>query len=247
MKKIDYDKVSEIYDLVRQGEPLIIRKIIEESGANENSSILEIGCGTGNNTLLISKVTNGTVYGIDQSEGMLRNAIEKNSDINFVKGDAITLAPFEAEKFDVIFMVDVIHHIADIDEMFINIKRVLKPWGKLLIFTNSHDQIKYNRLTSKFFPETVEQELKRYQSFEELFTSIKKSGLQFVKGEDVSYPVIEDMGGKLIALAEKKGFSMFHLISDQAIKLGIDRVRKEMEKGNISYTPMDYMIVAMKV
>lgn len=51
--------MSEIYDKVRVGDHFVIKYI------------LDAGCGTGNNTVLISEVTDAAVYGMDRSEGML--------------------------------------------------------------------------------------------------------------------------------------------------------------------------------
>ena len=42
--------------------------------------------------------------------------------------------PFEDQKFDVILIVDVIHHLDDIKKNINEIKRVLKKGGKLLIY-----------------------------------------------------------------------------------------------------------------
>lgn len=59
-------------------------------------------------------------------------------------------------------MVDVIHHIKDIDTMFQSIKRVLRENGLVIIFSGNHEHIR-NRFTTKYFPKTLEGELKRYQ------------------------------------------------------------------------------------
>lgn len=246
MTKVDYDRISQIYDLVREGQSDIIKSILDAKSVNEDSAILEIGCGTGNNTLLMSKVTNARVIGMDQSEGMLEKARAKSDDINFFQGDAVTLKSFADGEFDIVYMVDVIHHIKDIKTMLSNINRVLKKDGMVFVFTNSHDYIKNCRLTSKYFPDTIEAELKRYQDGWEIEAAMRETGFSNVGSRYVEYPTIKDAGSQLIALAEKKGYSMFHLIAQEAIDKGIEKIKEDMEKGSVDYYPKDLLVSGQK-
>jgi protein-L-isoaspartate O-methyltransferase len=49
MNNVNYDKISEIYDAVRSGDPEVIAYILENKVLGHDSRILEIGCGSGNN------------------------------------------------------------------------------------------------------------------------------------------------------------------------------------------------------
>lgn len=234
MGNVNYNEISKIYDSVREGDMVTINRIIEEGKIDSNSKVLEIGCGTGNYTELISKATNATVYGIDQSQGMLEKARTKNTDINYINGDAVHLDCFDKNKFDVIYMIDVIHHIQDIDTMFKNIFRVLKNDGSLFIFTDTHDHIR-NRLTSKYFPETLEVELNRYQSSEEIISFLSKNNFTGIKSDTLTLGVDEYFGQRLVNIATKKGYSMFNLISPNAIEAGIQRLQHDMKFQKIIY------------
>ena len=232
MGKINYNETCKIYDLVREEDMVIINRIIEEGKVRSNSKILEIGCGTGNYAVPIANLTEAQVYGMDQSEGMLEKAMAKNSGVKFVRDDAVTLEGFEDNNFDVIYMVDVIHHIKDIDTMFENIYRVLKTKGTVFIFTDSYENIR-NRLTTKYFPETLEVELNRYQSTEDIFEALKNHNFVNIKADNLYVGTDEDAGEKLIKIAEKQGYSMFNLISQEAIDRGIERLKEELKKGKI--------------
>lgn len=68
-----------------------------------NDDILDLGCGTGHLTRKLRELTNGRIVGVDPAEGMIKEAIEKNKDLD------ITFEIKSAEEieykacFDVIF------------------------------------------------------------------------------------------------------------------------------------------------
>jgi ubiquinone/menaquinone biosynthesis C-methylase UbiE len=76
-KSIDYDKVSKVYDNVRVGNPEMVHQILQGVSLNRESRVLDVGCGTGNNTLLLAETSNAKVVGLDISYGMLEKACEK--------------------------------------------------------------------------------------------------------------------------------------------------------------------------
>jgi ubiquinone/menaquinone biosynthesis C-methylase UbiE len=245
MNKVNYNEICKIYDSVREGDIITVNRIIEEGKIDSNSKILEIGCGTGNYTVLVSERTNAKVYGLDQSEGMLKKAKSKNCNINFMKGNAVYLDSFEEEKFDLVYMIDVIHHIKDINTMFKNIFRILKNNGSVFIFTDTHEHIR-NRLTTKYFPETLEEELKRYQSTEEIISAMQQNSFMDIKSDTVILPDDKNYGQKLINIAEKKGYSMFNLISQDAIDTGIQRILEDIKHKKIVYHMRAPYIVGRK-
>ena len=93
-------------------------------------SILDFGCGTGIFTFLLEKYYPSKVIGIDLSEEMLKIAIakgeEKKSSAQFVLGDASKLASYFDETFDLVFSYTTTHYLTNLDELFENIRRVLK-------------------------------------------------------------------------------------------------------------------------
>lgn len=233
MGKINYNETCKIYDLVREEDMVTINRIIEEGKIDYNSRVLEIGCGTGNYAVAIANLTQASVYGVDQSEGMLEKAAAKDSKVKFTTGNAVTLEGFEDNYFDVIYMIDVIHHIKDIKTMFENIYRVLRKEGTVFIFTDSYENIR-KRLTTKYFPETLEVEFNRYQSTEEIVEAMKENSFNNIKADNLDVGCDEEAGEKLIKIAEKQGYSMFNLISQEAINRGIERLKEDLKKGKVT-------------
>ncbi len=96
--------------------------------------ILEAGCGTGKNTpFLASKSTRLTAA--DFSEEMIARAIEKNSNtsVQFVQADLTRPWLFETGHFDLVSFSLVLEHMKELDLVFAEAQRVLKPGGYLYI------------------------------------------------------------------------------------------------------------------
>lgn len=231
MLTVNYNNISKIYDQVRNEELVVVQELLCDTEFSKETTILDIGCGTGNYTNIIEKITNAKVYGLDASEGMLEKAKIKNSNITFVLGDACSL-PFEENYFSLIYMTDVIHHIPDIDKMHSEISRVLKKNGKLCIITQSHRQID-KRYMSEFFPATAIVDKQRYPDIEQIISSAKKNNLKFIKENTIGEDQEIELGKHYLELIEKKGYSMLHLISEEEFNTGLQTVKNKMINGNI--------------
>lgn len=100
-------------------------------------SVLDIGCGGGFSCEFMAK-KGAKVSGIDLSDVSIETAKAHAKDsgliIDYRHGKAENL-PYEADKFDVIFCVDVLEHLEDVAIVLAEIKRVLKPQGTFLFDT----------------------------------------------------------------------------------------------------------------
>lgn len=98
-------------------------------------SILDIGCGGGGTALdLVRAVApNGTVLGVDLSAAVLafaQRAAEGCKRVRFIQADA-QIFPFEPASFDAAFSRFGVMFFAEPIAAFINIRRSLKPNGRL--------------------------------------------------------------------------------------------------------------------
>ena len=152
-RSIDYDAVSSIYDQVRVGDAEMVSQLISGMKLTKGTLVLDVGCGTANNTLLFSFATGSKMVGLDLSRGMLNVSGAKTSRIEFVQSPAENL-PFNNEMFEYIFMTEVIHHLEDVESTLSEIYRILKQGGRFCVTTQSHDQIA-QRATSQPFPSTI--------------------------------------------------------------------------------------------
>jgi ubiquinone/menaquinone biosynthesis C-methylase UbiE len=234
MQQIDYNEISKIYDDVREGDIVIINHFLEEFPVDQSLNVLDIGCGTGNYTGLLQKVTrarNWHIYGIDASEGMINQARLKSSDIIFQKGRAEDIL-WACDFFDFIYMTDVIHHIPDIHRMFYEIQRVLKNKGKVCIVTQSQGQIEARPIAC-IFPSTVRVDRERYPAIHEIHAAAHDAGLLFLKQEVLFEGEAIELNEEFLELVRKKGYSMLHLITEEEYQAGLERLENTLQDGPI--------------
>ena len=156
---------------------IFLTKVIK---LNSSSKILDIGCGRAKIIGSLSsklKLRNRPI-GID-----LVSHKDKDKRVNFKKTDAISFFYNNKKKFDLILVKQTIHllKMSDIKRLLINMKKSLKPKGKILIFTLDPDanelptfrlmrlkflkslkrDKKILRLVTKFYPERI----KKYFSY----------------------------------------------------------------------------------
>mgnify|MGYP003879618849 CR=1 FL=1 len=103
--------------------------------------ILDLGCGGGLDLLALYEMTEGRaeLYGVDMTDKALELAERRTKTlgtegIRLLKGD-ITSLPFEDGFFDMVTVAWVLHHVleGELDRIFDEIKRVLRPGGMFLM------------------------------------------------------------------------------------------------------------------
>jgi len=230
-QRIDYDKIAAEYARHRRVHPRVLQALLETGGAGRTSQVLEVGCGSGNYIVALQSLSGAACWGIDPSEQMLSRARARSANIHFQSGRAERL-DFAPGFFDLVFSVDVIHHLSHPPAYFQEASRVLRAGGRICTVTDSQEIIRHRRPLAAYFPETIEVELERYPRIAHLRELMERAGFGEIVETTVEWPY--QLAG--IQAYHDKAFSSLHLIPEAAFQRGIARMEKDLENGPIPCT-----------
>lgn len=97
----------------------------------DNDDVLDLGCGSGHLTIKIRSLTNGRVVGIDPSEGMIKEAVEKSKGLDIVYEIKSAEDMDYKESFDVIFCNSAFQWFKDPEKAIKNCYRALRKDGRI--------------------------------------------------------------------------------------------------------------------
>ncbi|CAI0431067.1 unnamed protein product [Linum tenue] len=156
-RQVLFNRIAPVYDnlndLLSLGQHRVWKRMaISWTGAKEKDTVLDICCGSGDLTFLLSEKVGptGKVIGVDFSKEQLNVASSRQNSrwracyesIEFVEGDATDL-PFSNCQFDAITMGYGLRNVVDKKKAMQEMFRVLKPGGKASI-------LDFNKSTKPF-------------------------------------------------------------------------------------------------
>jgi SAM-dependent methyltransferase len=106
------------------------RAMMEATAIGSGKHVLDIGCGTGHSSALISEA-GATVVGVDASQGLVDYANATFSGVEFRVGGMEELA-FGDDEFDVVFAANAVQYAADLETALGELARVCKPGGLIV-------------------------------------------------------------------------------------------------------------------
>lgn len=183
MKKRKLKKKYRYGTILDEKSEILRKEIYNRIGIKKifrDKKILDLGCGTGADSLNFSKFSK-SVVGLDVDS---HNHWEKlrSSKIRFVVGNSGKL-PFGNNQFDCVFLKDLLHHVKDVEKTLKEIKRVTKKGGTVIILEGNrfnpifylyatvlqgHDhfsQKAFRKLVQDTFPRTKFKSIEVYPPF----------------------------------------------------------------------------------
>ncbi len=201
-----FDEISPYYDKMNNfisfGTHYLIKKIaLKNLKIGKNSYVLDLCCGTGDFTHIISKIEpKSKIIGLDNSVEMLKLAKIKNPKKAFMHGDCTNL-PFAADEFDYITIGFGLRNIENRKKAISEIYRTLKTGGKFL-----HIDFGKHNLSSKIFDFIVNlagrlcqadknykyliESKNEYPEPDELIKEFEVQGFKLLKHQDFLFGVI---------------------------------------------------------
>ena len=225
---IDYESLAGDYARHRRLHPGVLRALLAGGAVAAGSRVLEVGCGTGNYLGAMGRLAGCTAFGMDPAATMLSQAQVATACPGLCRGRAEAL-PFADAGLDLVFSVDVIHHVGDLAAYHREAARLLRPGGRLCTVTDSEEIIRGRVPLSRYFPETVAVELARYPRVEALLELMAAASLHDLRCDTVeaTYAVTSSEPYR------SRAYSSLVLIDDEALRAGVARLDADLARGAV--------------
>ena len=231
----DFDRMAPTYDAHRQGRGPYYETLLGLLHTQQAKSVLELGAGTGNNTLAVQEDTNAQLYALEPSWGMLQTGRQKSPAIRWLQGDATAL-PYTASTFHALFGTYMLHHIPYLIPLMEEAHRVLHPNGLTAFVTVSESFIQ-NHPMNAWFPSFAKVDLARFQPIQDVCATMEAAGF-----EDVSYKHTYSppraIDTDYVQRVADKFITTYALLPEDEFQDGVTRLRKAVADG-----PLDTPIV----
>ena len=115
------------------------RRFIWNAQIKPNERVIDIGCGSGNLTLMVAEELNeyGEVIGLDASKYLIAACKRRNTknNVQFIEGIMENI-PFPGQSFDVVLSSLAIHHVPKNakQKAFLEFNRILRKGGRFAHF-----------------------------------------------------------------------------------------------------------------
>lgn len=220
----------------------ILNQLIVDLTIKSDTMVLDIGSGSGEDGLYVSKNTNSFVMGLDKNSYLINHAITKIPVLNFdVETDII---PLPSQAFHSIYAINFIHLIVKRKLLFQSIFSLLKFQGKFGLQLTTQDHIK-SRFINEFFPSLATIELQRHPKIEDLCSELNLFFSQIVIKEiEISEQHVNNMFYNRLVLNSKSSLS---LLNNSERETGLKKLHKLIQKkGDIKIKRKKTILIATK-
>lgn len=187
--------------------------------------IVDLGSGTGRFTTALSQAFATQVLGVEPAANM-RATAEATSHppfVRFVQGEAENI-PLDDGAADLVFMSQILHHLADCSKALREIGRVLKSNGNLCVRQTTRENLD-SYFYQRFFPAARAVDERRLPSRDELVGLTKSCQYRTVAIETLSYE-IAPTNAEYVEKISLRTYSDLECIDDSAFHEGLAALRE---------------------
>ena len=229
-RPMNYDTAAASYAAHRWALPWKLQPLLDAVTRAPARDVLEVGVGTGDYLVALhDRVAAARYAGFDRSPAMIAHARARCPwAASLELADADHAFPAAGASLDVVYAVDVLHHLQNYDCFFAESARTLRPRGTLVVITDSRDDI-HARSLATCFPTTLAPNHDRYPPIEDLVQRAGRHG--FVLADRRTVSGIIDLDDRFLAALDTRSLSELRLISDEDHRLGMQEVHRAARSG----------------
>ncbi len=239
--EVKYDKIGIDYNITRKADPFLTEQLLKHLQPKKEGIYLDIGCGTGNYTSALKKKGFQWI-GIDPSIEMLEKAKRKNENIDWRIGSAENL-DLPSNSVDGITASLTMHHWSDLNKSFSELQRVIKPNGRIVIFTSTPKQMKGYWL-NHYFPNMLSDSITQMPTLERVEAAMKDAGIELIGTE--KYCIKPDLQDQFLYCGKqtpkvyfddqiRHGISSFSSLANQVeVTEGLLKLKTDIDNGKIN-------------
>jgi ubiquinone/menaquinone biosynthesis C-methylase UbiE len=228
MEKVDYDaRLHSVYAAGRRMPSDALRTWMEAFARHlpETRPLvwLDLGSGTGRMTPSLASVFGGPAHGVEPSVRMRAQALAHagHPAVTYAAGSAERI-PLPDASCDAAVMFFVWHHVADREGAVQDLRRVVKPGGKLFVATNFSDRMP-DVWWFRVVPEWREVDQTQFRPVEAVIGDFAGAGCTLVSREEVTWLRSANLAEDVERL-KLRAVSVFEYLSDEVAEAGFARV-----------------------
>lgn len=186
-------------------------------------TIVDLGCGIGRLTPALADTFGGPVWGVEPSARMreIAEATAGHPAVRYLEGEAARI-PLPGAGVDAVLMFLSLHHVPDRAAGAAEIRRVLKPGGRLLIRSPFSDRMT-GGWWQRFFPRALEIERQMFPTLAEVTEVFEAVGLKTVALVTVNETYAAS-AAEAAAKLRLRAISTFEHMTEAEIEEGFDRM-----------------------
>lgn len=228
MEKIDYDtRLHAVYAAGRRLSPEALQTWMETFARHlpERRPLvwLDMGSGTGRMTPSLASAFGGPVHGVEPSDKMRAQAVVHSGHpaVTYQAGSAERI-PLPDASCDAALLFFVWHHVAEREAAARELRRVVKPGGKLFVQMNFSDRMP-DVWWFRVVPEWGDVDRAQFRSREEVTSEFAASGWNLVARDEVTWR-------RSASLAEDherlklRAVSFFEHVSEEVADVGFAKI-----------------------
>jgi SAM-dependent methyltransferase len=229
MEKIDYDaRLHEVYAAGRRLAPgasaVWTGSFARHLPDKRPLTWLDLGSGTGRMTPALAEAFGGRAYGVEPSERMRAQAV-RHPAVTYTAGAAERI-PLPDHSCDAALLFFVWHHVDDRESAVRELRRVVKPGGRLFLPGNFSDRMP-DVWWFRVVPEWQRADAAQFPAQEQVIADFTRAGWTLRARDEVTW--LRSAGlAEDAAKLELRAVSLFALIGEDAADAGFARIKRTL-------------------